>query len=97
MYLIFFADVILVSFLFILPEEGNMLFLKTLAFVLLFLFNILILIKHESCVPSFVVFCEDFTFKVFLFGSLLPDISREMLQEQNVLCQLWTNSHIQFR
>ena len=58
-YLIFFADVILVSFLFILPEEGNMLFLKTLAFVLLLLFNILSLIENESCVLSFVVFCEE--------------------------------------
>ena len=33
--------------------------------------NITKLIKNESCVPSFVVFCEDFTLKVLLFGSLL--------------------------
>ena len=43
------------KFFVMLPEEGDMLSLKTLAFVMLFLLNILSLIKNESCVPSFVV------------------------------------------
>ena len=57
--IISFADVYLVIFVLILPEEEIMMILKTLALVILFFVD-LSCIKDESCIPCVAVFCEDY-------------------------------------
>jgi len=47
-----------------------MMILKTLALFLLFFVDMLSLIKDESCISCFVVFCEDYSIKINLFGSV---------------------------
>ena len=61
-----------------------MLFPKTLAFVMLFLFDILSFIKHESYIPGSVVFGKDFTFETFLCGSLLFRIYTKKYIQRNM-------------
>ena len=73
-----------------------MMILKTLALFLLFFVDMLSLIKDESCVSCFVVFCEDYSIQILLFGSVLNNIGFENTRERYLinLCGEWAASVI---